>query len=117
MPVPQFDLLHSFKTCGYFQYDKGGLFDDNLYDPTIFITDCYDFTQKQFDDILCHEMVHYYLALNGLDRNCRHGKQFKRMAERLNQTYGLNITPYLDLEQYKRRKGTSSILYWFAKNF
>ena len=30
---PQFDLLHSFRTCGYFQYTKGGWLDKTLYDP------------------------------------------------------------------------------------
>ena len=42
LPVPQFDLLHSFRTCGYFQYTKGGWFDKTLYDPTISMTDYYD---------------------------------------------------------------------------
>ena len=114
---PQFKLLHSFRTCGYFQYTKGGWFDKTLYDPTIFITDYYEFTQKQFVDVMCHEMVHYYLAYIGLDRNCNHGKQFKKMAERLNKTYSLNITKTVDLSKFKRRKGTSSLLYWLAMYF
>ena len=81
---PQFDLLHSYRTCGYFQYTTGGWFDKTVYDPIIFITDYYDFTESQFTDILVHEMIHYYLAYTGQDRSCRHGKKFKEMAERLN---------------------------------
>ena len=115
--VPQFDLLHSFKTCGFFQYTKGGWFDKTIYDPIISITDYYDFTEKQFKDIMCHEMIHYYLAYFGIDRSCSHGKEFRKMAERLNRKYGLHITVKLDLTKYKRRPGTSSISYWFAKNF
>jgi len=117
LPIPMFNLLHSFRTCGYFQYTKGGWFDKTLYDPTISITDYYDFTEKQFKDIMCHEMIHYYLAYFGIDRRCRHGKKFKEMAERLNKTYGLHITKILDITQYKRRKGTPVLSYWFAKNF
>ena len=116
LPIPMFNLLHSFRTCGYFQYTKGGWFDKTLYDPTISITDYYDFTEKQFKDIMCHEMIHYYLAYFGIDRRCKHGKKFKEMAERLNKTYGLHITKILDITQYKRRKGTSGLSYWFAKN-
>ena len=116
LPIPMFNLLHSFRTCGYFQYTKGGWFDKTLYDPTISITDYYDFTEEQFRDIMCHEMIHYYLAYFGIDRRCRHGKKFKEMAERLNKTYGLHITKILDITQYKRRKGTSGLSYWFAKN-
>ena len=108
---PQFDLLHSFRTCGYFQYTKGGWFDKTLYDPTISMTDYYD------KDIMCHEMIHYYLAYVGEDRDCHHGKKFKKMAEDLNRKYGLHVTPYLDLSQYKRRAGTPSLLYWFVQKF
>ena len=79
---PQFDLLHSFRTCGYFQYTTGGWFDKTVYDPIIFITDYYDFTERQFTDVMVHEMIHYYLAYFGLDKRCRHGKEFKKMAER-----------------------------------
>ena len=74
LPIPMLNLLHSFRTCGYFQYTKGGWFDRTLYDPIIFMTDYYDFTEKQFKDILCHEMIHYYLAYIGEDRDCNHGK-------------------------------------------
>lgn len=114
---PQFDLLHSFKTCGFFHCNTGGWLDNSIYDPVISMTDYYDFTEKQFKDILCHEMIHYYLAYIGEDRDCNHGKKFKIMADRLNRTYGLNITPYLDLSKYKRREGTPDISYWFVKQF
>ncbi len=112
---PQFDLLHSFRTCGYFQYTQGGWFDKTVYNPVISITDYYDFTEKQFVDIMVHEMIHYYMAYFGLDKRLRHGKKFKEMAERLNKEYGLHIATVLDIFQYKRRMGTPSLSYWFAK--
>lgn len=115
LPVPMFDLLHSFRTCGYFQYTKGVWFDKTLYDPTISMTDYYDFTEKQFKDIMVHEMIHYYLAYYGIDRRCKHGKKFRQMSECLNRTYGLNISSYLDLSKYKRRKGTPIISYWLSQ--
>ena len=112
---PQFELLHSYRTCGYFQYTKGRWFDKTLYDPTISITDYYDFTETQFKDIMCHEMIHYYLAYFGIDRRCKHGKKFKEMAEQLNRTYGLNVTPYLNASNYKKRKGAPKFTYWLLK--
>lgn len=111
---PQFELLHSYRTCGYFEYTKGGWFDKTLYDPTISITDYYDFTEEQFRDIMVHEMIHYYLAYFGIDRRCKHGKMFKEMAERLNKTYHLNITKRLDTTQYKRRKDAPLLSYWLS---
>ena len=114
---PQFGLLHSYRTCGYFQYTKGGWFDKTLYDPKISITDYFDFTEKQFKDIMVHEMIHYYLAYIGVDKRCRHGKEFKKMAEKLNKRFHLNITKRLDISKYKRRKGAPCISYWFVKQF
>jgi hypothetical protein len=109
---PQFELLHSYRTFGYFHCDyKQGWFSKELYNFKISITDYYDFTPKQFVDIMVHEMIHYYLAYFGIDKRCRHGKEFMKMAERLNSTYHLNITKNLDISQYKRNKG----LLWLYK--
>ena len=115
LPTPNFGILHSFRTCGFFEYTKGGWFDKNVYNPIISITDYYDFTLEQLEELMCHEMIHYYLAYVGEDRGCHHGKKFKKIAERLNKIYGLHITPFLDLSQYKRRPGTPSLFYWFVK--
>ena len=104
LPLPDFDLLRSSSTCGYFHYNTGGWFDRNVYDPVISMTDYYDFTESQFTDIMCHEMIHYYLALNGEDRKCRHGRAFQQMADELNMNYGLNITKRLDLSQYRKNR-------------
>jgi len=112
---PKFELLHSYRTFGYFKYTWGGWFDKTLYDPTIYITDYYDFTEKQFVDIMCHEMIHYYLAYVGMDRRVYHGKRFLEMAERLNKSYGLNITKNMDISQYKRRPNAPSFTYWLVK--
>ena len=40
LPTPDFDLLLSSKNiCGYFQYNKGGWFDKNIYNPIISTSD------------------------------------------------------------------------------
>lgn len=116
LPIPQFGLLHSYRTCGYFHCSyQQVMFHRELYDYKISITDYYDFTEKQFVDIMVHEMIHYYLAYFGIDKRIKHGRKFKEMAEQLNRMYGLNITKTLDISQYKRRKGTPSLSYWFVK--
>jgi len=116
LPIPLFDMLHSFRTCGYFHCDyEQGWFRKKLYNFCISMTDYYDFTPKQFEDILVHEMIHYYLAYFDFDKRCRHGKKFKEMAERLNLRHGLLITSEVDLSQYKRREGTPSLSYWLVK--
>ena len=116
LPFPRFELLHSFRTCGCFRCDvEGGLFNKRLFNFSISMTDCYDFTDAQFKDIFVHEMVHYYLAYYGIDKNAKHGRAFKKLAKSLNERYGLHITETLDLTQYKRREGTSKFGYWLAQ--
>ena len=118
LPIPMFDLLHSFRTCGYFYCDyEQGWFSRTLYNFRISMTDYYDFTPKQFEDILVHEMIHYYLAYFGIDKSFSHGREFKKMAKQLNRDYGLNITKTLDMSQFKRREGTPTISYWLAQWF
>ena len=118
LPFPQFELLHSFRTCGYFDCDyEQGWFSRTLYNFRISMTDYYDFTPRQFEDILVHEMIHYYLAYFGIDKSLSHGREFKKKAKRLNQAYGLNVTKTLDMSQYKRREGTPTISYWLAQWF
>lgn len=104
MPIPMFDLLHSFRTCGYFNCDyEQGWFSRTLYNFRISMTDYYDFTPKQFEDILVHEMIHYYLAYFGIDKSISHGREFKKMAKRLNQAYGLMMENIIYNEMRYRR--------------
>ena len=112
---PQFELLHSFRTCGYFEYVKTGWPGMEANTPVLSITDYYDFSRSQFVDIMCHEMIHYYLAWTGKDVWCRHGKAYKKKAEMLNMEYGLHITPKIDVSQCKRREGTPQMLYWLSQ--
>jgi len=114
LPIPEFAQLHGPRTCGYFEYTKGGWFDKGVYSPVISITDYYDFTPRQFRDIMVHEMIHFYLALNGKDRNCHHGKQFKAMARQLNKNYRLRVTPTLDVSKYKKNPNR---LNWWQRLF
>ena len=38
----------------------------------------------QFESVLAHEMIHYYLAQIGADPKCSHGVEFKQMANDIN---------------------------------
>lgn len=109
LPFPNAVIRHSYRTFGYFrcELDKN----NNILNPTIEMSDNYEYTEAQFRDILIHEMIHYYLVFTKKDIKCRHGKEFKRMAEDFNIRYGLNITPKIDVEPYKIRKGKSKFMF------
>lgn len=112
---PRFEILHSFRVCGHFEYISTDWKGMESNDPVLSITDHYEFSRSQFVDIMCHEMVHYYLAWTGKDKWCRHGKEFMKMSEMLNKKYGLNVTKTVDVTQCKRRKGTPLIPYLWSQ--
>ena len=109
---PQFEVMHSFRKCGLFKYTTGGWSDKTMYDPVILMTDYFDFTEDQFVNVMCHEMIHYYLAYCGIDTKCSHGKQFMEKANHLNEKYGLNIQVKTDISTLKPRKGAPLLGYW-----
>jgi len=69
-------------------------------DFTIRLSNYYDQTDEQFADVLLHEMIHYYIAVNGLRDNATHGKLFRSMAERLNAK-GHHITVRTDTRNWQ----------------
>lgn len=100
LPMPIFKIRHSVNILGYFSYRPDEMFGTT---ETIEISDFYDYKPNQLRDILVHEMVHYYLYYIGEDSRLKHGKAFKKMAKQLNKTFGLHITPTIDLTKYKPR--------------
>ena len=114
LPMPEFEIIHSFKNFGLFESQ---IYNGTIYNPVIKISDQWDYTKHQFRNILVHEMVHYYLAYNGIDMNGSHGKHFSKMAKELNTNFGLNITKRINLTEYKRKNGTSWLKYTLSKIF
>ena len=109
--TPKFDLLHSYNRVGKFEYRLGEQKKNiKKRHMVILISDYFDFDEETFRNIMVHEMIHYYLYLNG-EGNCSafrfflrlfgfkssdHGPEFMAMAQKLNDQYGLNITKTCD---------------------
>lgn len=60
-------------------------------DFAIHISNYYDQSERDFQNVLLHEMIHYAIAYKGLKDTAPHGVVFKGMMEKLNKTYGWNI--------------------------
>lgn len=100
LPMPYIKIRHSVNTLGYFSYIQNEMSGTT---ETLEISDFYAYTSNQLRDIVVHEMIHYYLYYIGEDVRLKHGKSFKRMARQLNQSYGLHVTPTIDLTRMKPR--------------
>lgn len=67
-------------------------------DFTIRISTYYDCTDREFQETLLHEMIHYYIAYKNISDTSSHGKVFRQIMQRLNNEHGWNITITLGKE-------------------
>ena len=100
LPMPYFRIMHGVNLLGLFTYSPGSVPGTT---EVIDISDFYDYDGNQLRDLLVHEMIHYYLCYTGVEVYPSHGTAFVNMARRLNHTYGLNVTPTIDLSKMKPR--------------
>jgi hypothetical protein len=63
-----------------------------MYGFNICISARFDMPQQEIEDTIIHEMIHYCIWLNGIRDTSAHGREFRRMMESINSTYGRHIT-------------------------
>jgi hypothetical protein len=98
LPIPKFIPTNDQQQMGEFKcqiYNNG-----RISNPTISISVYYQYDIQQFDSLMAHEMIHYYLAYIGHDTNCTHNAEWQQMAADFNQDYGLDITETIDTSNY-----------------
>ncbi len=52
----------------------------------------HDIPERELEDVIIHEMIHYFIMYNELVDSSPHGELFKAMMRSINRTYGRNIT-------------------------
>ena len=50
-----------------------------------------DLPERELEDIIIHEMIHYYIGFNKLDDASAHGPLFRRIMNTINRKYGRHI--------------------------
>lgn len=94
LPEPQFVVSNSRTVLGQFRCrrERKGLF--GRYRNTgymIKVSVYYDVTEREYDNVLLHEMIHYHIAYSGRRDSSAHGPLFRNEMERLNAC-GWNIS-------------------------
>jgi predicted SprT family Zn-dependent metalloprotease len=62
-----------------------------VHQRTITISSAFDFSSDQLDDVIIHEMIHYWIDLHG-PKEAPHGPAFTAMANDINRRFGRHIT-------------------------
>lgn len=52
----------------------------------------FDLSERELEDTIIHEMIHYFIAYNGLYDRSAHGPLFKAMMNSINEAHDRNIT-------------------------
>lgn len=61
-------------------------------DFTIRISTYYECSEREYQETLLHEMIHYYIAYKNISDTSSHGKVFRQIMQQLNNEHGWNIT-------------------------
>lgn len=63
-----------------------------LFDFRLKFSICFDLTEKEWEDTIIHEMIHYYIGVNGIKDTSAHGQVFRQMMETINQRFCRKLT-------------------------
>ena len=102
LPTPKFSLINKLNILARFEYNKDKKGKHPIKWQELKFSDCYDFPEEDFRELMVHELIHYYIAWNRIKDNGSHGKEFMRIANEINEKHGLNITKTKDASLFKR---------------
>jgi len=110
LPMPKFGLINKTSILARFEFfkEKEG---EKIKHKKILFSDCFDFENSVFENLMVHEMIHYYLAWNGIKNPTEHNKEFMDIANKLNAEYGLNITKKVDASSFKKTENAPKSIF------
>ncbi|SFG39515.1 SprT-like domain-containing protein [Prevotella sp. KH2C16] len=126
LPQPRLALSKSKTRLGSMSCKKRvRLFRTECCDYTIRLSNYYDQTERQYQNVLLHEMIHYSIAYTRLKDTSPHGIVFRGMMENLNRKYGWEISVTTSMKATPRAGGVPknktylvlALETWDGKNF
>ena len=83
---PKFSVNNARTRLGSMAFKwKRSLFKRETYDYVIRLSNYYDIPEVEFQNVLLHEMIHYYIAVNRFKDDSVHGTMFRSIAQRINK--------------------------------
>lgn len=95
LPVVPIALTKARSFLGKMEYksrrDFFGIISSH-YDFRLKISTGFDLSQEELEDVIIHEMIHYYIAWRNIKDSSVHGEVFRGIMEQINSRYGRHIT-------------------------
>ena len=109
LPTPLFLVSKTKTKLGWFVHKKRFTFRGfRSYDYKIGMSTHYHFTERQAQNILLHEMIHFYIAFKNIKDKSAHGPVFRRLMNQFNQEFGWELTVSVNTKDYKTNETPSS---------
>lgn len=94
LPMPRFVITHARTVLGQFVCTKRSawlFFGGEPRDCTIKISSFYDMPEREYQNTLLHEMIHYYISYKRIKDTSPHGRVFRQIMRQLNDE-GWNVS-------------------------
>lgn len=62
------------------------------YDFRLKISTGFNLPEEELEDVIIHEMIHYFIASQGIRDTSAHGKVFRRIMDTINENHGRHIS-------------------------
>ena len=83
---PKFSVNNARTRLGSMAFKwKRSLLKRESYDYVIRLSNYYDIPEVEFQNVLLHEMIHYYISVNRFKDDSIHGTMFRSIAQRINK--------------------------------
>ena len=99
-----------------YRYKRQLLGRKHYYDFRMLINTRIDMDEREWEDTILHEMIHYYILSHQMEDSSSHGVIFCRMMNDINRQYGRHITisKHLTESEKEQLAGTKTTLHVFA---
>ena len=94
LPTPTFRLCNvtTFLGCVRIRSSREPIPDSFYKKAVICLNTKYDLPEEELEDVILHEMIHYYLLCKHHYEDKPHGKEFKRIMNVINERHGRHIS-------------------------
>lgn len=93
LPMPRLALSKARTRLGSMACQcRRTLFGRKCSNFVIRVSTFYDCTEREYQTVLLHEMIHYYITYKGIRDTSAHGREFHRLMNWLNAEHGWRIT-------------------------
>ena len=82
------------------------------YDYVLKISTRVDMPEREVEDTILHEMIHYYIKVNNIKDSSTHGVVFRQIMDSINTRFGRNITISYKLTDEQKKQATDKRPKW-----